>query len=81
MKSVFVKPENIIIDNSFIRRRVNNKRFASIVEKNNRQKITPLLCIRVKRKFYLIGGQQRLFNILSLNQTGMNITRVKVDLY
>lgn len=81
MKSTFVKPENIIMDSAFVKRRINNKRFASLVEKNRKKKIAPLVCVKVKRKYYLIDGYERLFNILLLNKTGMKIEKVEVELY
>ena len=78
--SVFVKPENIITDSTIIRRRINNKRFASLISKNQGKPVSPLLCIRIKRKFYLLDGNERLKNILILNKTGMDIVRVKIQL-
>lgn len=78
--SVFVKPENIIISPLILKRRINNKRMATLVASNKNKLVSPLLCIRIKRKFYLLDGNERLKNILALNKTGMEITRIKVDL-
>lgn len=78
--SVFVKPENIITDSGFIRKRIHNKRLATLVRANSGKPISPLLCFRIKRKFYLVDGNERLKNILMLNKTGMSIVRVKVEL-